>query len=277
MAESPWADFHLHSTCSDGADAPEEVAARVAAAGARAFALTDHDTTAGNPAAAAAAAAHGLICLHGTEISTQFERMEIHVIALGCREGDPALEAALARLRASRETRSTAIVEKLQRLGIDIAPQLAETGANEGGSTGRMHIAAALAAHGTVRRPQDAFDRLLNPGKPAFVPREKLPLAEALELVHAAGGLAFIAHPGLGHTTRKALPRLLLLPFDGIEAYHISHTPGRTEEFSQLARERGLLISGGSDCHGGIKGRRELGRVRLPWHAVEAILKRLNG
>lgn len=273
---SDWADLHLHSTCSDGADPPEEVVARAAAAGARALALTDHDTTGGNDRAAAAAQAHGLQYLRGVEVSTVFERLEVHVVVLGARPNDAPFEAALSRLREARTQRSAAILVRLAELGHALSPEaLLAAAGPPNASPGRMHIARALADAGVVRKPQDAFDRLLNPGRPAYVPREKLDTAQALDLIHAASGLAFVAHPGLNKSLRKALPRLLALPFDGIEAYHVSHTPGRMEELTQLAEAQGLLISGGSDCHGGMKGGRELGRVRLPWSRVAAILERI--
>jgi predicted metal-dependent phosphoesterase TrpH len=267
-----WADFHLHSTCSDGSDAPEEVASRAHAHGARALALTDHDTTAGVAPLRKAATALGMLSLSGVEISTVHEKHEVHVIALGVNTGDDALAEVLERLRGARARRAHAIVERLKELGIDLAQ--APTW-REGESTGRMHIAAAMQAMGVVKRPQDAFNKYLNPGKAAFVSREKVDTAEALERIHTAGGLAFVAHPGLNRSLRRLLPTLLHLPFDGIEAFHTSHTPGRMEEFSALATARGLLITGGSDCHGDIKGRREMGRVRLPWRHADAILSRL--
>lgn len=267
-----WADFHLHSTCSDGSDAPEEVAARAHALGARALALTDHDTTAGVAPLRLAAHALGMLSLCGVEISTAHQKHEVHVIALGVNADDDALAAVLERLRGARARRSVAIVQRLKEIGIDLAE--APTW-REGESTGRMHIAAAMLAMGIVKRPQDAFNKYLNPGKAAFVPREKVDTAEAIECIHAAGGLAFVAHPGLNRSLRRLLPTLLHLPFDGIEAYHTSHTPGRMEEFSALATARGLLVTGGSDCHGDIKGRREMGRVRLPWRHADAIFSRL--
>jgi predicted metal-dependent phosphoesterase TrpH len=116
----------------------------------------------------------------------------------------------------------------------------------------------------------------MNAGGPAYVPKETMPLADAVDLIHGAGGLAFVAHPGLGKTTRKLLPELLTYPFDGIEAYHVSHSPGRVEEFTTLAQERGLLITGGSDCHGTIKGKALLGSVRTPVAVYEAMLNALS-
>jgi len=102
-------------------------------------------------------------------------------------------------------------------------------------------------------------------GRPGYVPKAALPIESALKQIHEAGGLAFVGHPGLGKTTRKLLPRLLELPFDGIEAYHISHSPGRTGELLEIAKQRQLLVAGGSDCHGTVKRAAEMGKVRVPY------------
>ena len=138
-----------------------------------------------------------------------------------------------------------------------------------------MHIARALHAAGHVKTVQHAFDKYLKPGKPGYVGHPRLECAEAVELIHAAKGLAFLAHPGIGAPVRK-LTGLLGLPFDGIECYHSKHSPGKTEMLLQLARERGLLVTGGSDCHGDAKGRAEMGRVRLPMERFHAIVERLG-
>ncbi len=139
----------------------------------------------------------------------------------------------------------------------------------------RMHLAYHLRLAGVTQTTQEGFDRFLKTGRPAYVPKLTCPVQEAVERIHAAGGLAFVAHPGLARGLRKLLPALLELPFDGIEAYHISHSPGRTREFVELAESRGLLVSGGSDCHGAIKGAPEMGKVRLPLRHVDAIRERL--
>jgi predicted metal-dependent phosphoesterase TrpH len=263
-------DLHLHTSHSDGSDTPEQVVARAVAAGAVAMAITDHDTLAGVAAGRKCARDGGIDFLSGTEISAYFQGREVHVLAYGVDERDPDLLDGLATLCASRRARSGAIVERLQALGMDLEGQLDDVAA-----AGRMHIARAMTAAGYVKKPQEAFDRYLNPGKGAFVPKWAMPLAEAIERIHGAGGLAFLAHPGLGKTVRKQLPKLLRLPFDGIEAYHISHTAGRVAEFEALAREHGLLVSGGSDCHGTIKGPALLGRVQTPVAVYDAIQDRL--
>jgi len=270
-----YVDLHLHSLHSDGSDTPSHIVERAVEAGAAAIALTDHDTTAGVAEGRAAAAAAGIGFLSGTEISTHYKFREIHVLGLGVDENNDLLTTALEGLCASRRNRGNIILERLRALGFDLNIEADAALAPEG-AFGRMHIARAMTDAGHVRKPQEAFDRFMNAGGPAYVPKETMPLVDAVDLIHGAGGLAFVAHPGLGKTTRKLLPELLAFPFDGIEAYHVSHSPGRVEEFIALARERGLLITGGSDCHGTIKGKALLGSVRTPVPVYEAILDALS-
>ncbi len=261
-------DLHLHSNQSDGSDVPEQVVARALRVGATAIALTDHDTVSGVAAAQAAAQRGGLDFLTGTEISTYYKGREIHVLGLGIDIHHEGLLGALDSLCQQRQERGTTILTQLSALGMPLTERLVDV---EGGALGRMHIACAMTEAGYVKKPQEAFDRYLNAGKAAYVPKRNLPIDEAIDLVHAAGGLAFVAHPGLGKNVRKLLPELLALPFDGIEAYHVSHNPGRVEEFRSLAQARGLLISGGSDCHGTVKGKALLGSVQTPRAVFDAI------
>ncbi len=266
-------DLHLHTHHSDGSDSPEAVVARAVEKGAAAIALTDHDTLAGVPAGKVAAAAAGIGFLTGTEISTQFQGQEVHVLGLGVDLDNGPLLEGLDQLCQVRQRRGHDILERLATLGIHLSDTLVADG---GEAFGRMHIARAMTEAGHVKKPQEAFDRFLNNGRAAHVPKTAMPIAAALDLIHGAHGLAFLAHPGLGKTVRKRLPKLLTLPFDGIEVYHISHTPGRVEEFMALAQERKLLISGGSDCHGSVKGRPLLGQVMTPVAVYETILDHLS-
>ncbi len=270
-----YADLHLHSNHSDGSDTPEEVVAHAFKAGVGAMALTDHDTLSGVARAAQAARDAGIGFLHGTEISARYEHREIHVIALGVQIDHPELCKELEFYSQARNNRAAQIIEKLEANGIPFDHELLQTIAGHA-AIGRMHIAKTLTLQGIVKHPQQAFDRFLNARKPAYVPKLAMPMDEAIQVIHAAGGLAFVAHPGLGKTTRKLLPKLLTLPFDGIEAYHVSHTPGRTEEFLQLAQSGNLLVTGGSDCHGDIKGKREMGNVRMPLHHYETLCETLE-
>lgn len=270
-----YVDLHLHSLHSDGSDTPTRIVERAVEVGASSIALTDHDTTAGVAEGRAAAAERGIGFLSGTEVSTHYKFREIHVLGLGVDEHNGPLTAALEGLCAARRNRGAIILERLRALGYDLNLEADAANAPEG-AFGRMHIARAMTDAGHVRKPQEAFDRFMNAGGPAFVPKETMPLADAVDLIHGAGGLAFVAHPGLGKTTRKLLPELLTFPFDGIEAYHVSHSPGRVEEFTALARERDLLVTGGSDCHGTIKGKALLGSIRTPVAVYEAILDALS-
>jgi len=270
-------DLHLHTTCSDGADTPELVVQRAAELGLAAVAVTDHDTVAALPQARAAAGSLGVEFLSGVEISTWFQGVEVHVVGLGVREDAPALNAGLQSQHQARLSRVLRILELLREQGraLDGAVLLAQA---ERGALGRMHVAAALHAAGVTRTVQEAFDRFLNTGRPAYVAKQMAAAADALAWIHHAGGLAFVAHPGLGQATRRRLPALLALPFDGIEAYHTSHSPGETDGFLQLARERNLLVAGGSDCHGRIKGMApEMGKVRVPYKHFAAIKAALAG
>ncbi len=210
----------------------------------------------------------------GVELSARYGRNEVHIIGLGIDRANPRLHNALAELGESRRHRAARILAKLEGLGVPVsAERLAKrTGA---GTVGRIHVAQELQAMGVVDTVQAAFDKYLRKGRRAFVEKPALTCADAIELIHAAGGLAFIAHPGIGKT-HALLNYLLKLPFDGVEAFHSRHSPGRAEEYKAIAEARGLLITGGSDCHGAAKLMApEMGKVRLPMRYVEAIQARL--
>jgi predicted metal-dependent phosphoesterase TrpH len=264
MTPTPrYVDLHLHTNHSDGTDSPSEVVARAAELGIAAIAIADHDTVSGVAEAAAAAADRGMGFLPASEISSRFNESEIHIVGLGVDAQSPALLEALARQKASRNARAERIVDELHKLGVPVEwARIAARTAD--GVVGRMHIAQEIHELGFSQDVQDAFDKYIGRGQRAFVRKSTVSAADAIDLIHDAGGLAVLAHPGIGAGPRL-LPRLLRLPFDGIEAYHCKHSPGQIEEFSLLARERGLLISGGSDCHGQAKRKPEMGNVRLPY------------
>ncbi len=270
----PAADLHLHSTASDGSDAPARVVERAAALGLGTIALTDHDTTAGLAEAAAAAATHDIAFLPGVEISAWYAASEVHVTGLGIDAYHPELQAALTTLTRDRDHRMQSILALLEENGIHLDESALRAKAGHG-AIGRMHVALALMDAGVTKIAQEGFDRFLNPGRPAWVPKACIPVEDAVALIHGAGGLAFIAHPGLSKSLRKLTPQLLGLPFDGIEAWHPSHSPGRIAEYKALAYERGLLVAGGSDCHGTVKGKPTMGTVRVQGKYAQRIQEAL--
>ncbi|MCC6698609.1 MAG: PHP domain-containing protein [Candidatus Hydrogenedentes bacterium] len=275
MPSERYADLHLHTHYSDGSDSPSRVVERAVAAGFSAIAITDHDTLDGVSEGEDAARGAGLGFVRAVEISAGYGKNEVHILGYGVRLDNPELSTTLLHLRESRETRARKTLDKLNALGMPLDFGSVAAQAGPGAAIGRMHIARELNAQGHVKSVQDAFNRFIGAGKRAYVPKTRLTCDHAIELVHGAGGLAFLAHPGIG-TTHAILNRLLAHPFDGIEAYHSKHTAGQTDAYLQVAAERGLLVTGGSDCHGTAKTTAEMGKVKLPWARFERLIERLG-
>ncbi|MBX7256217.1 MAG: PHP domain-containing protein [Candidatus Hydrogenedentes bacterium] len=267
--------MHLHSNFSDGTDAPARVVERAAELGISALALTDHDTVGGVLEAREAARLAGIAFLSGVEITAHFQGFEVHTLGLGIDVHNDALVASLDRLREGRTARAMRIVDKLRGLGIPITfDRVAERAAGEA-SIGRIHIARELNAMGLCKTVQGAFEKYIGEGRKAYEANPRMPLEKAIELIHDSGGLAFLAHPGIG-PVRRRVARLLELPFDGLEAYHSKHSPGQTDEYSRLAEAKGLLVGGGSDCHGATGRKPDMGKVRVPYARFEALNERLS-
>jgi predicted metal-dependent phosphoesterase TrpH len=254
-------DLHVHSTASDGARAPAEVVQEAKRVGLAAIALTDHDTVAGIADASAAGAALGIRVVPGVELSAVEGDAETHILGLHL-SNTRDLEARLIGLREMRRTRAERIVQRLNELGVRIElPAVLDQSA--GGAIGRPHIARAMIAEGWAVDFRDAFDRYLGNGKPAFVPKDKLPVADAIQLIHHAGGLAVLAHPA-SSGTRERVEAFVALGIDGLEVRHPSHTPDDAARLAALVDYFGLVPSGGSDWHGSGDGARTLGAMRIP-------------
>lgn len=272
----PYADLHLHTNCSDGSDSPSRVIERAATLGFSAVAITDHDTVAGVAEAAQHATLLGLDYLAGVEISTSYGRLEVHVVGLGIAIDNVELRTALNNLKAARSSRTDRILAQLKECGIDLSREEVEAQAGETGTLGRVHIARALKHRGITKTVQEGFDRFIRSGRKAYVAKASLHCTEAIDLIHQAGGAAILAHPGVGASVPKMIARLLEMPFDGLEVFHTQHTPAQTKWLMQLAADRGLLISGGSDCHGtATKREPDMGKIRLPLEYVARIRETL--
>lgn len=267
-------ELHCHSSASDGALGPADLIAYAHKAEVGVLALTDHDTIAGHAEALASGARIGVRVIPGIEISALSKHGEIHVLGYGVLPPTDALREQIAQLRGAREGRGRAIVARLRELGVEIDFERVRVLAGDA-MIGRPYIARVLLEAGHVATIQEAFDRYLAEGKAAHVPMRVLEPGQAVDLIHACGGAAVLAHPGLYACDSRALVRELLPHgLDGVEAHYPKHSPAQTELLAALAREFGLIAAGGSDFHAP-GGDAVLGEVTLPGGTLDALLGRM--
>jgi len=265
-------DLQVHSTASDGALPPAAVVQAAADAGLHAIALTDHDSVDGLPEAIEAGARLGVRIVPGVELSSHFEGEELHLLGLHLANLE-AMRAALLEFQAQRVQRAERIVATLNAHGIPVTMEavLAEAGT---GAVGRPHIARALLAGGWVREFREAFDKWIGWGRPAYMAKETFDVADAIALVHLAGGIAVWAHPGELATPAR-IARLAALGLDAVEVLHPSHPPYLVQRLVEKTEKAGLIPSGGSDWHGTHDGPRKLGgqlvpKIWLDWQDAKA-------
>lgn len=268
-----FADLHLHTHFSDGTYAPEEVAGHAARYGIKAVALTDHDTVEGCPRMEVACRNWGITFLSGAELTAETEGHELHLLGYGFDTQHPVMLSEMARFQAVRQERIREMVTRLNALGVPLAAEAVFALANCR-APGRPHVARALVQAGLCHSLDLAFDRFLKKGRPAWVPKCKMPAKEAIHLIHGAGGVAVLAHPGLNRND-DLIPALVEAGLDGVECYHSKHGPTATQHYLDLAARHGLLVTGGSDCHGMSKGKPLIGSVRLPMEHVERLQEAL--
>jgi predicted metal-dependent phosphoesterase TrpH len=257
MALDPRYDLHTHSDCSDGHHTPEEVVAAAERAGLAGLALTDHDTGAGLARARIAAERAGLELIPGVEFSAEQDGLSVHVLAYWVDVTEPALAAELERLRDERTDRARRIVARFQELGIGVRFERVVELAG-GAPIGRPHIAQAVVETGACRDEREVFDRFLADGGPASVPKHAVDPVRAVQLLTAAGGVAVLAHPalfgardGTDAFPEESLEGLVTAGLRGVEADHPAHTTAQREHWRSLAVDHGLLVTAGSDHHGG--------------------------
>lgn len=249
---SVYADLHLHSTASDGLVSPTDLPRLARSHGLSAIALTDHDTLAGIPAALDAAREIGLELIPGIEISCNEEEGDesMHVLGLFLDPHATCIEGFLTAQQRARFTRAFQMLDLLEREGIPVEPLRRTFERDPGKVLGRPHVARYLLEIGVVMSFQDAFELYLKRGRPAYVPKLPVSPAEAIDAIHQAGGLAFMAHPGLKTDFNTLWNWAGHLPWDGMEVHYAEHSPEQIVKFSKIVRERGWLASGGSDYHG---------------------------
>lgn len=258
-------DLHLHSTNSDGSETPEELVIRGRQAGLSAMALTDHDNMGGIETFLAACREHGMTGIAGVEISAHVEEGHgsMHILGYGLDPEHPAVEESLGRVLDGRAWRNGQIVERLNGLGLEL--EWAEVQACAGEDVvGRPHIAQAMIDRNYVSSVEEAFERYLAKGAPAYVDRYRLYPEEGIRMIREAGGIAVLAHPfswELDEARLEAgLRELKALGLRGIEAVYSCYDAEQTVTLLRLAKRLDLLVTGGSDYHGLAKPEIALGK-----------------
>jgi hypothetical protein len=268
-----FADLHLHTFFSDGTFTPEELVERAGKLGFSAIALTDHDSVEGCARAAAACAAANMEFISGAELTAEHADTEVHILAYFVDTQNQTLLTRIAEFQAVRQNRIREMVAALNRLGIPLRAESVFALANCK-SPGRPHVARALVQEKLIGNLDEAFQRYLKKGRPAWVPKTKMSALEGMELIHQAGGLAVMAHPGLNRTD-EIIPDLVAAGLDGIECFHTKHSTAMAERYLGIADQYHLLVTGGSDCHGFSKKAPLIGTVKLPYEHVEKMKVKL--
>jgi predicted metal-dependent phosphoesterase TrpH len=267
-----FADLHLHTNFSDGTYTPEELAAFGRQHGLAAMSLTDHDTIEGCARMATACQTIGIEFISGSELTAELNGNELHLLGYFVDVQNPKLLTEMSRFQAVRQDRIREMVARLNRLNIPLRAEAVFALANCL-SPGRPHVARALVQAGFCGSLDEAFDRFLKKHKPAWVPKFKMSAPDAIALIHQAGGVAVMAHPGLNRTD-GIIPDLVAAGLDGLECFHSKHSTAAAEHYLMLADKHRLLVTGGSDCHGMNKGKPLIGSVKIPYHHVTLLKAR---
>ncbi|MDS1029040.1 PHP domain-containing protein [Bacillota bacterium LX-D] len=268
-------DLHIHTTASDGVLSPKEIVAFAHEQGLLAIAITDHDTTDGLDEGLREGKRKKIDVIPGLELSTDFKTREVHLLGYYIEYQNEFFQRKLSTLRDNRVKRAKSIVAKLNYLGfkLDWEHILAIA---RGGSVGRPHIAQALMEKSYISSIEEGFNKLLVKGAPAYVPREKISIAEGIALIKEAKGIPVLAHPGLLND-RSLVQELLGLGIEGLEAYYPLHSQKETTYCLQLCSKYGLIATGGSDYHGrGNEFRCKIGAVEAPYTIIKELKNKVN-
>ncbi len=256
-------DLHAHSDCSDGVHSPEELVSKASGAGLCALAVTDHDAVDG-VTRAQRVSPQSLEIVLGVELSAREGPSDVHILGYCFNPANRDLLAYLENFRSHRLDRAKGIVRKLNDLGVPLDFESVAAVAQDGRtSVGRPHIARALYENKHVDSVQDAFNRYLANNAPAYLPKFFFSVEDAIEIIHRAGGVAVLAHPG-SLRRDELIPAFVEGGLDGLEVIHPEHTEATRRSYEQLAAKYGLITTGGSDYHGPRPGRCDLGGMNVP-------------
>lgn len=242
-------DLHVHSTASDGTLSPEELIKEAISLGLSGIAITDHDTTDGLEIAEEFIKNHmiNLEFIPGIEMNTEMGENEVHILGYYIDYNNQSLQERLRDIRSQRQQRAQKMVNKLCELGLKIDYEDVKSLATD--LVARPHIAMAMVNAGYVDNIKEAFNKYIGKGQSAYVNRYKFTPNEAINMIKQAGGIAVLAHPGL-IADQNLIPNIIDMGIKGLEVYYPEHDNEQTENYLNLARNHGLLITGGSDFHG---------------------------
>ncbi len=269
-----YVDLHLHTVFSDGTKTPAELLDIVKAKKLVAFSVTDHDNLDGLRKMQQLVTEEDPKLINGVELSSTYENGDMHILAYLFDDENDVLNTAIDRFQKNRNQRGYKMVDKLNELGIKITYDDVLKQA-DGASLGRPHVARVLFENKITSFYEEAFMKYIGDHGPAYVPKENFTPGQAIDLIHQAGGLAFLAHPGIGEKD-KYLPHLIENGLDGIEAFHPNHSMAQVDRYKHLADRHRLLVCGGSDYHG-LKVRNGMvGSQKVPYKYLEQMIDKKN-
>jgi 3',5'-nucleoside bisphosphate phosphatase len=251
------ADLHSHSNFSDGSDTPEELIRLAIDAGLSGLSITDHDTLEAYSRAIPFAGENQFPLLSGIEFSASYRGDSVHILAYAFPLASQLIHQLCEKHAIRRRNRNRKILKNLNNLGISVTQNEFEK-QDQNRTLGRPHIATLLIEKGIVKSVKEAFDKFLAEGKPAYDPGELISVEETLQVIHESRGKAIIAHPHL--IKRLSTQRAIVeMPFDGLEGHYPRMAPSQKKQWHEIAKNKGWIITGGSDYHGKIKPLNRLG------------------
>lgn len=274
-------DLHMHSTFSDGSLTPEQLVARGVGLGLKALALTDHDSTNGVGRFLEACRVQGMIGVSGVELSVNVDKGTMHMLGYHVTPGTAELEGLLVKIREGRRLRNEEILARLQKLGCALTWEEVQAYAGED-VVGRPHFAQALQARGYISKKDEAFEKYLGKGKPAYVERFRLSPEQGIAAIRGAGGVPVLSHAFTLQLSSEELRRKVrewkAMGLEGLEVYYSEHSAELVEEYLRLCAEFDLIATGGSDFHGVVNPDIEMGRgfgsLRVPDEVLDALQAR---
>lgn len=262
--EKSLVDLHIHTNCSDGLLRPEEVVVRAKELGLKAIGIADHDSVNGIEKAQRVAPEFGIEVVPACELSCLHNNLDIHILGYYLDYQNPELLDFLNSVQQQRLERAQKIIGKLSEQGVNIeVERVLELSA--GASVGRPHIAQALLEKGYVNTFNEAFWKFIGYHCPAYVAKMEISPLTAIKLIKKFSGIPILAHP-FSYRSDELIYNLIAAGILGLEVWHPEHPPNVADHYLEICQKNRLLATGGSDCHGGRKGKIFMGEIRVPYH-----------